>query len=145
MKFLDRFRNKKYSEDKKTLAKPAPQAVGVAVPAPTALAVKTGTVASLPQKTGAAYRFLMRPLTTEKTTLSASLGQYAFVVSPGANKNAIKVAVQQVYGVKVKSVNVMNYNGKRVSYGRQAGQRRDWRKAIVTLAKGQHIELYSKV
>jgi len=95
--------------------------------------------------TGDAYRALVAPLNTEKAAALASQGKYVFSVDTSVNKVTVKKAVEKVYGVKVRSVNLLNYGGKAVSYGRYRGQRRDWRKAIVTLAKGQRLDLYKSV
>ncbi len=96
--------------------------------------------------TGAvAGRVLVRPLVTEKATNLMSAGQYAFVVSSRANKIDVAKAVRAAYGVEPLAVNVISVQGKRVSRGRIQGRRKDWKKAIVTLAKGQTIKLYEGV
>lgn len=95
--------------------------------------------------TGMAYRNLMRPLVSEKATFLTAEGKYVFVVSPEANKIEIKKAVQNVYSVKVKDVNIINMRGKRVRFGRSWGKTNNWKKAIVTLEPGEKIELYEGV
>lgn len=90
-------------------------------------------------------RVLVRPLVTEKATNLAAAGKYAFVVSKGANKISVARAVEAAYGVKPVAVNIMNMEGKKVSRGRVSGQRSDWRKAIVTLKKGETIKIYEGV
>ena len=91
------------------------------------------------------YRVLLKPLVTEKGSSQASLGKYLFMVAPDANKIMIAKAVENTYDVKVSGVNVMNYSGKKVKRGRVAGKRKDWKKAIVTLKKGQTIEVFKGV
>ena len=92
-----------------------------------------------------AYRVLVKPLVTEKATNLAASNKYVFVVSEGANKISVAKAVESLYGVKPIKVNISNVSGKRVARGRIRGQRNDWRKAIVTLAAGQSIEIYEGV
>ena len=91
------------------------------------------------------YGVLIKPLITEKISEAASLGKYAFAVSRDANKPTIKKAVNAVYGVNVKSVRIINVIGKNVRYGRSFGKRKDWKKAIITLAPGEKIEIYEGV
>lgn len=90
-------------------------------------------------------RVLVRPLVTEKAANLAAAQQYVFVVSRQANKIEVAKAIQDAYGVKPVKVNLMNVPGKAVARGRIRGQRSDWRKAIVTLAKGQSIKVYEGV
>lgn len=91
------------------------------------------------------HRVLLKPLTTEKGAHLTEAGKYVFMVDSQANKIIIAQAVAETYGVKVKQVNVLNFKGKRVRYGRRRGQRKDWKKAIVTLVKGETIEIYKGV
>lgn len=89
---------------------------------------------------------LRKPLLSEKiVALQDANNQYAFVVDPIANKVEIKRAVEQKYGVKVLQVNTLNVQGKVKRMGRFAGARPDWKKAIVTLKKGDKIELAQNV
>ena len=90
---------------------------------------------------------LRRPLITEK--MSALAGQednvshqYAFEVTPHANKIQIRAAVEKKFDVKVVSIRTVITRGKMRRYGRFLGQRPDWKKAIVTLEKGQTIALF---
>lgn len=93
----------------------------------------------------AAYRVLVRPLITEKATDLVAAGKYVFQVALKANKIEIAKAINAIYGVKPLKVNLLNVSGKKVSRGRVKGQRSDWRKAIVTLAKGETIKVYEGV
>lgn len=95
-------------------------------------------------KLGDSHRILVRPLMTEKGTALAKLNQYAFVVAPKANKLSIRQAVSDVYGVTVNEVRVINVRGKAIRTRSGYGARKDWRKAIVTLKKGDSIEIFAK-
>ena len=88
---------------------------------------------------------LRRPIVTEQSTRLAEQGQYVFEVAPGANKPQIRQAVQQAFSVEVLAVNTMNVRGKEKRYGRRVGRQRDWKKAIVTVAPGQRIEIFEGV
>jgi large subunit ribosomal protein L23 len=90
---------------------------------------------------------LLRPLLTEKSTgLTEKKGQYVFVVKPDADKTDIKKAVEKKFGVEVKSVRTINCLGKsraqNTRKGRVTGKKSDWKKAIITLEKGQAIDYY---
>lgn len=88
---------------------------------------------------------LVRPLVTEKASHLASSGKYAFIVSLDANKISVAKTVEALYGVKVEKVNVINMEGKAVVRGRIKGKRSDFKKAVVTLKKGESISLYEGV
>jgi len=89
---------------------------------------------------------LRKPLLTEKVAAAQDAhNQYAFVVDPTANKVEIKRAVEKKYEVIVVGVQTMNVRGKIKRLGRFAGRRPNWKKAIVTLKKGQSIELAQNV
>ena len=95
--------------------------------------------------TGLAYRHLFKPMVSEKASILTSEGKYVFVVNPKANKIEIKKAIQNVFNVRVKDVNIINMRGKNVRFGRVWGKTKDWKKAIVTLEPGEKIELYEGV
>lgn len=93
---------------------------------------------------------IKKPVITEKmTAISEKLNRYAFIVDVRANKLQIKQAVQELYGVQVASVNTLRYDGKLKSRYTKAGMiegRRDaFKKAIVTLAKGETIDFFSNI
>ena len=93
---------------------------------------------------------IKKPVITEKmTAISEKLNRYAFIVDVRANKLQIKQAVQELYGVQVASVNTMRYDGKLKSRYTKAGMiegKRDaFKKAIVTLAKGETIDFFSNI
>ena len=80
-------------------------------------------------------------LTEESTIMTETRNQYVFRVDPRANKNQIRDAIEKVFNVQVTAVNTMNYLGKTRRRGRQTGRRPNWKKAIVTLRSGDHIDL----
>lgn len=83
---------------------------------------------------------------TEKVTgLQDSLNQYGFVVDARANKIQIKEAVESRFKVKVEKVRTMKVRGKIKRLGRFSGRQPDWKKAIVSLAKGDKINLVEGV
>ncbi len=84
---------------------------------------------------------LLAPHVSEKTALSADTNnQHTFRVLSDAKKIEIKQAVEKLFDVKVAAVNTINMNGKRKRFGRHAGKRADWKKAIVTLEAGHDID-----
>ena len=93
---------------------------------------------------------IIKPIITEKmTALGEKLGRYGFVVDKHANKIQIKKAVKEMYGVEVEEVNTMTYAGKRKSRftksGVLSGKTNSFKKAIITLAKGESIDFYSNI
>jgi large subunit ribosomal protein L23 len=94
------------------------------------------------------YKVIIRPIDTEKARYQADeLRQYTFAVDRRANKIDVKRAIKSVFGVDVATVNVMNVPAK---ITRRYGRRRivrspQWRKAVVTLAEGQRLDLFEGV
>jgi len=89
------------------------------------------------------YNILKRPLITEKSTIQKeAANQLSFEVDRRANKVEIRRAVEKVFGVKVVDVRTMQKHGKVKRFGRTLGQRNNWKKAIVTLAPGEHVEFF---
>jgi large subunit ribosomal protein L23 len=89
---------------------------------------------------------VQRPLITERCAdLRERDNKVIFQVHPHANKHEIKQAVEHYFGVKVVEVRTMNVLGKVKRLGRFAGKRADWKKAIVTLAEGDTIDLFDQV
>ncbi|MBI5654405.1 50S ribosomal protein L23 [Candidatus Uhrbacteria bacterium] len=82
------------------------------------------------------------PRISEKSAVLTSSGKYVFDVPVTANKVEVRKAIEALYGVKVQDVNTVRGIGKAVSRGRIAGRRNRWKKAIVTLKKGQKIDLF---
>jgi large subunit ribosomal protein L23 len=94
------------------------------------------------------YQVIIRPLDTEKTRYQASkLRQYTFEVDRRANKVEVKLAIEAIFGVDVMAVNLMNVPAKATRrYGRRRVVRRSpWRKAVVTLAEGQRLDVFEGV
>ena len=88
---------------------------------------------------------LRRPVITEKNTELQAQGKYAFEVARGANKPQIKQAVETAFKVKVTTVNVITVHGKVRRLGGRRVLTPPWKKAIVTLAPGDKIELFEGV
>ena len=91
------------------------------------------------------YGIIMRPLITEKAQIMTGQNKYAFEVDKRANKMQIKEAVEVAFSVNVKEVNTAVIKGKRRRYGRALTKQPDWKKAVVTLAPGDKIELFEGV
>ena len=86
---------------------------------------------------------IKRPVITERTTDLMAEKKYTFEVDVRANKTQVKDAVQEIFGVKVEKVNIMNYKGKFKRMGKHAGYTNKRRKAIVKLtADSKEIELF---
>lgn len=92
-----------------------------------------------------AYKVLLKPVISEKATIGVAQNKYVFEVAKDANKVEIKKAVEEVYNVVPKSVNVINTKGKNVRFGRTKGKQKDSKKAIVTLKSGDTINLYEGI
>ena len=91
------------------------------------------------------FSVLRAPRVSEKTARLQELSnQYVFEVSNEATKADVKAAVEQLFDVKVKAVNVVNVKGKSKSFRNRAGRRGDWRKAYVRLVDGQSIDVTAK-
>jgi large subunit ribosomal protein L23 len=90
------------------------------------------------------FRLLGRPHTSEKATrLAEKNGVYTFDVPMDAEKRAIRRAIENFYGVKVTDVRTLRHAGKVVRRGKRLGARNAWKKALVTLKKGQTMDPYS--
>jgi len=93
---------------------------------------------------------IIKPIITEKMTqMGEKLNRYGFKVDKRANKLEIKKAIKDIYGVEVSDVNTMVYRGKSKSrYSKNgfiSGKSNNFKKAIVTLAKGETIDFYSNI
>jgi large subunit ribosomal protein L23 len=86
---------------------------------------------------------IIAPVVSEKSYSLLDEGRYTFLVHPSANKTEIKEAVQSIFGVKVTNVNTMNRKGKRKRFGMTYGQRKNTKRAIVTLAEGDEIDIFA--
>jgi large subunit ribosomal protein L23 len=88
---------------------------------------------------------LKRPLLTEKATIGReTANEYAFEVARSANKIEIKAAVERLFDVKVTKVRTINMGGKVKRMGVHEGRRAAWKKALVTLAEGQTLDIYEQ-
>jgi large subunit ribosomal protein L23 len=76
---------------------------------------------------------IIRPYITEKSNEELADGKYTFIVNPGATKTEIRQAVEQLFDVKVLSVNTANYKGKMKRLGVHRGRRPNWKKAVVKI------------
>ncbi len=92
-----------------------------------------------------AHQIIIRPLITEKNTNLMSLNKYSFEVDRSANKTQIRQAVEEIFNVTVTGVHTLNVRGKLRRRGNRFGYTSDWKKAIVTLAEGDRIELFEGV
>ena len=90
-----------------------------------------------------AHDIILAPVVSEKSyDLIENNNTYTFEVDPRANKEEIRDAVQKVFGVKVLRVNTMNRKGKVKRTGYKLGKRKDIKRAVVTLAEGDSIDLF---
>ncbi len=86
------------------------------------------------------YDIIKRPIITEKSTSLSEIGKYLFIVDEQATKPCVKEAIESIFSVKVKKVNIMNVKGKVKKFKGFWGTRSDLKKAIVTLEKDYNID-----
>ncbi|MBM4116955.1 50S ribosomal protein L23 [bacterium] len=91
-----------------------------------------------------AYHVIRRALLTEKSNALRERNIYVFEVDRRADKPEIKRAVETVFKVKVADVRTLSVQGKVKRLGRFSGKRADWKKAMVTLAEGQTIDVVTQ-
>ncbi len=84
---------------------------------------------------------IIAPVITEKSAIQAESNVYTFKVNSDANKTQIKKAIEEAFGVKVVKVNTLNTKAKAKRVGRYTGKTKTFKKAFVTLAEGDKIEL----
>ncbi|MBQ7545290.1 MAG: 50S ribosomal protein L23 [Synergistaceae bacterium] len=89
-----------------------------------------------------AHDIIIRPIITEKSSSLMAMNKYTFEVHRSANKIQIRNAVEEAFNVKVAGVNTINVKGKLRRRGITKGFTRSWKKAIVSLMPGQHIEFF---
>lgn len=87
------------------------------------------------------YDTIIAPVITEKSTLASEHGKIVFRVASKATKPEIKAAVEALFNVKVTGVNTLNRPGKQKRFRGVAGRQKGYKKAIVTLAEGQAIDV----
>lgn len=93
-----------------------------------------------------AYDVILKPVISEKSMDQAPDKKYTFKVATDANKTEIKKAVEEIFDVTVKKVNVVNVNGKVKRMGRNVGRTSAYKKAIVTLTSdSKEIEFFSSL
>ncbi|MFN2590658.1 MAG: 50S ribosomal protein L23 [Actinomycetota bacterium] len=85
---------------------------------------------------------IIRPIVSEKSYAGIDANRYTFLVSPQANKTEIKEAIQQIWNVRVLAVNTINRKGKVKRTRLATGKRPDQKRAVVTLAEGDRIEIF---
>ena len=90
---------------------------------------------------GEVYRVLKSPHISEKATNLAQKNQYVFNIWKDANKPEIKKAIEEVYGIDVLSVKIINIPGKKRRLGKISGFKKGYKKAIVRIKEGQKIEV----
>ncbi len=88
---------------------------------------------------------ILKPVVSEKSYNLADEGKYTFIVDPRSNKTEIKNAIQSIFGVTVESVNTVNRKGKTRRTRQGQGKRKDVKRAIVSLAPGQTIDIFGEV
>jgi len=87
------------------------------------------------------YDTILAPVITEKATLLSEQNKVVFRVAEAATKDEIAAAVEALFKVNVTKVNTINVKGKNKAFKNRMGRRADWRKAYVTLAEGQSIDV----
>lgn len=102
-------------------------------------------IASAAPSKGRMYEIVRRPVITEKATLLSEHNQVSFQVPLDASKPEIKTAVETLFKVKVTAVNTLRQQGKLKRFKGQLGKRSDTKKAVVTLAEGQSIDVTTGV
>jgi len=95
-------------------------------------------------KSTIAFSVLKEPIISEKATRLEEQNKYVFSVFPGANKVNIKRAIEEIYKVRVEKINIIKIPGKKRRIGRIEGEKPGYKKAIVTLRKGEKIETVSR-
>ena len=91
--------------------------------------------------TAAMYDTLLRPVITEKSMMSSENGKVVFMVPLSATKDDVKAAVEAIFNVKVNKVNTVRQFGKVKRFRGYEGVRSDYKKAVITLAEGQNIDV----
>ena len=93
-----------------------------------------------------AYDVIIKPVISERSMDLAQQKKYTFKVAKDANKTQVKLAVEEIFGVEVKKVNIMNIDGKVKKMGRNVGKTSSYKKAIVTLTDGsKEIEFFQSL
>lgn len=109
------------------------------------MAEKQKKTAAPAQVTPALYDIILTPHVTEKATMGSAHNQVTFRVALDATKPQIKAAIESLFKVSVKGVNTIRVKGKTKRFKGRLGQRSDYKKAVVTLAAGQTIDVATGV
>ena len=91
------------------------------------------------------YKIIIKPIVTEKATKLSEFNKVVFEVASKSNKNEIKSAIEKLFSVKVKAVNIINTKGKLKRFKGILGKRNDVKKAIITLVEGNTIDISAGV
>jgi large subunit ribosomal protein L23 len=91
------------------------------------------------------YQIIRKPIVTEKATKLSEFNKVVFEVAYKCNKKEIKGAVEKLFSVKVKSVNIINIKGKIKRFKGVLGKRNDIKKAVITLEEGNTIDISAGV
>ena len=91
------------------------------------------------------YKIIRKPIVTEKATKLSEFNKVVFEVASKSNKNEIKSAIEKLFSVKVKSVNIINTKGKVNRFKGVLGKRNDIKKAVITLVEGNTIDISAGV
>ena len=91
------------------------------------------------------YKIIRKPIVTEKATKLSEFNKVVFEVASKSNKNEIKVAIEKLFSVKVKAVNIINTKGKEKRFKGILGKRNDVKKAVITLVEGNTIDISAGV
>ncbi len=146
MALLDKFKKKIKKEKIQRREKPSKKEKGIIDQKEVSKKEKLQKV--IGKKVPGAYRIIKEPHITEKAGFLADQDKYVFKVYPKANKVEIKKIIEALYGVKVKKVHLIHSAPKKRRLGRSEGWRhglkKGFKKAIITLAKGEKIELLPK-
>ncbi len=130
---------KKVKEEKKEVEKIIEKPKTTTLPPPSRL--RQAPIKKERKIVGGAYHVLKVPHVTEKATDLAKKNQYIFKIYPRANKTEVKKAVEDVFGVNVVSVKIINVPKKKRRLGKVEGERPGYKKAIVKIKEGQKIEV----
>ncbi|MDR0885625.1 MAG: 50S ribosomal protein L23 [Clostridiales Family XIII bacterium] len=89
------------------------------------------------------YDVIIKPVITERSMDDAQVGKYTFKVATDANKTEVKHALEDIFGITIEKVGIMNYSGKLKRMGKNVGRTSSYKKAIVKLAPGsKEIEFF---
>ena len=91
------------------------------------------------------YKIILKPIVTEKATKLSEFNKVVFEVASKSNKNEIKGAIEKLFSVKVKAVNIINIKGKVKRFKGVLGKRKDSKKAVITLEEGNTIDISAGV